>query len=158
MASITLIKAGVVSAFTISLIGLGAAGIFTTVHGDPVNEEATYSLPAAGAVLRIRTDQTRFEIRFGWCVLPVTERAVGVDVADAEIEPIEDEPEDATDPTKIISFKGKNSKEISETCLACHAGKETHNNFRRGEHWRNDVGCTDCHIPHGSPLCNSIFF
>jgi predicted CXXCH cytochrome family protein len=52
------------------------------------------------------------------------------------------------DPTKIISFKNKSSKESSETCLKCHAGKEEHNNFRRGEHWRNDVGCTDCHAAH----------
>jgi predicted CXXCH cytochrome family protein len=58
--------------------------------------------------------------------------------------------EDATDKTKIISFKDKNSKQISETCLACHAGKESHNNFRRGEHWRNNVGCTDCHTSHGT--------
>lgn len=50
----------------------------------------------------------------------------------------------------IISFKNKNSKEISETCLGCHAGKESHNNFRRGEHWRNNVGCTDCHTAHGA--------
>ncbi len=62
--------------------------------------------------------------------------------------------EDAMDPKKIISFKGKNSKAVSETCLSCHSGKESHNNFRRGEHWRNDVGCTDCHSPHGSPLGN----
>lgn len=53
------------------------------------------------------------------------------------------------DKTKIISFKNKNSKQVSETCLSCHAGKESHNNFRRGEHWRNDVGCTDCHTSHG---------
>lgn len=52
------------------------------------------------------------------------------------------------DPTKIISFKNKSSKEISESCLTCHAGKEERNNFRRGEHWRNDIGCTDCHMPH----------
>lgn len=52
------------------------------------------------------------------------------------------------DPAKIISFKNKSSKETSETCLGCHAGKEEHNNFRRGEHWRNDVGCTDCHTSH----------
>ncbi|HKY28346.1 MAG TPA: DmsE family decaheme c-type cytochrome [Pyrinomonadaceae bacterium] len=52
------------------------------------------------------------------------------------------------DPKKIISFKNKSSKETSETCLGCHAGKEEHNNFRRGEHWRNDVGCTDCHTSH----------
>ena len=52
------------------------------------------------------------------------------------------------DPSKIISFKNKSSKDISETCLTCHAGKEERNNFRRGEHWRNDIGCTDCHSSH----------
>ena len=34
--------------------------------------------------------------------------------------------------------------------MACHAGKEERNNFRRGEHWRNDIGCTDCHSPHSN--------
>lgn len=52
------------------------------------------------------------------------------------------------DPTKIISFKRLSSKETSETCLGCHAGREEHNNFRRGEHWRNDIGCADCHSSH----------
>jgi predicted CXXCH cytochrome family protein len=52
------------------------------------------------------------------------------------------------DPTKIISFKNKSSKETSETCLTCHAGKHEQTNFRRGEHWRNDIGCTDCHTSH----------
>jgi DmsE family decaheme c-type cytochrome len=59
------------------------------------------------------------------------------------------------DKTKIISFKNKNAKEISETCLTCHAGKEEHNNFRRGEHWRNNIGCTNCHTAHGPELQNS---
>jgi predicted CXXCH cytochrome family protein len=54
------------------------------------------------------------------------------------------------DPKKIVSFKTKSSKETSETCLGCHAGKEEHNNFRRGEHWRNDVGCADCHTSHSA--------
>jgi hypothetical protein len=54
------------------------------------------------------------------------------------------------DPAKIISFKNRPSKQISETCLGCHAGREEHNNFRRGEHWRNDIGCTDCHSSHGT--------
>ena len=52
------------------------------------------------------------------------------------------------DPTKMISFKNKSSKEISEACLTCHAGREERNNYRRGEHWRNDIGCTDCHSAH----------
>ena len=56
------------------------------------------------------------------------------------------------DPAKIISFKNKSSKETSETCLSCHAGKEERNNFRRGEHWRNDIGCTDCHSPHSTAV------
>jgi predicted CXXCH cytochrome family protein len=66
------------------------------------------------------------------------------------------------DPKKIISFKGKPQKEISETCLTCHAGREEHNNFRRGEHWRNNIGCTQCHSPHspnvGKNLASSIAF
>ncbi|HKO60399.1 MAG TPA: DmsE family decaheme c-type cytochrome [Pyrinomonadaceae bacterium] len=52
------------------------------------------------------------------------------------------------DPTKIVSFKNRSPKETSETCLGCHAGREEHNNFRRGEHWRNDIGCTECHSSH----------
>ena len=56
------------------------------------------------------------------------------------------------DPAKIISFKNKSSKQISETCLVCHAGREEHNNFRRGEHWRNDIGCTECHSFVRSPI------
>jgi len=55
------------------------------------------------------------------------------------------------DPAKIISFKNKSAKAISETCLTCHAGREERNNFRRGEHWRNDIGCTDCHSSHSFP-------
>jgi len=54
------------------------------------------------------------------------------------------------DKTKIRTFENETAKQISETCLRCHAGKEEHNSFRRGEHWRNDVGCTDCHSPHTS--------
>jgi hypothetical protein len=60
------------------------------------------------------------------------------------------------EPAKIISFKNKSSKEISETCLTCHAGKEERNNFRRGEYWRNDIGCTDCHTSHSSPTNRNI--
>jgi len=64
--------------------------------------------------------------------------------------------DDGVDPTtikqadlKIGILKNMTSKQVSETCLQCHAGREEHNNFRRGEHWRNDIGCTDCHSPHG---------
>ncbi|HYL98973.1 MAG TPA: DmsE family decaheme c-type cytochrome [Blastocatellia bacterium] len=53
------------------------------------------------------------------------------------------------DKTKIRTFENSTPKQISETCLECHAGKEEHNNYKRGEHFRNDVGCTNCHNPHG---------
>ena len=55
------------------------------------------------------------------------------------------------DKAKIHTFAQQGAKQVSETCLTCHAGKEEHNNYRRGEHWRNDVGCTDCHSAHGAP-------
>ncbi len=58
--------------------------------------------------------------------------------------------EDATDLTKIISFKDKSSKVISESCLTCHSGDAEHKKFRRSDHWRNNVGCTDCHTAHGA--------
>ena len=58
--------------------------------------------------------------------------------------------EGSGDKTKIKVFKNMDSKAVSESCLTCHAGKENHNNFRRGEHWRNNVGCTDCHSAHGT--------
>jgi predicted CXXCH cytochrome family protein len=60
------------------------------------------------------------------------------------------------DPKKIISFKHMAPKDISETCLTCHAGKEEHNNFRRGEHWRNDVSCVDCHSAHTMPTGRNL--
>src|SRR5262249_33873790 len=51
------------------------------------------------------------------------------------------------DKTKIRTFEHETAKQTSDVCLTCHAGKEEHNNFRRGEHWRNDISCTDCHSP-----------
>ena len=58
------------------------------------------------------------------------------------------------DKTKIIILKNLDPKAASETCLSCHAGKQAHNNFRRGEHWRNNIGCIQCHAAHGPELPN----
>lgn len=55
------------------------------------------------------------------------------------------------DLTKIRTFRNEPPKQVAETCLVCHSGKEEHNNYRRGEHWRNDVSCIDCHSPHSPP-------
>ncbi len=54
------------------------------------------------------------------------------------------------DKTKIRTFEDLAPKQISDVCLRCHAGREEHNNFRRGEHWRNDVSCINCHSPHSA--------
>lgn len=66
------------------------------------------------------------------------------------------------DVSKIKTFAKLDPKAASETCLSCHAGKENHNNFRRGDHWKNNVGCTDCHSAHGTtfgpPRAGSITF
>lgn len=65
------------------------------------------------------------------------------------------------DKSKIRTFENESPKKISETCLTCHSGREEHNNYLRGEHWRNDVGCMDCHSPHGEvghPKTESLTF
>src|SRR6185503_11789958 len=40
--------------------------------------------------------------------------------------------EGAGDKTKIRTFQHESAKQISDSCLRCHAGKEERNNFRRG--------------------------
>ena len=65
------------------------------------------------------------------------------------------------DKTRIRTFENESPKSISENCLGCHSGRDEHNNYLRGEHWRNDVGCTDCHSPHGEvaqPKTESLTF
>jgi len=52
---------------------------------------------------------------------------------------------------KIARLDAMSAKASSDTCLSCHAGREEHNNYRRGEHWRNDIGCVDCHTSHSPP-------
>ena len=54
------------------------------------------------------------------------------------------------DKTKIVRFSQETAKKVADACLRCHAGREEQNNYRRGEHWRNDVGCLSCHSLHTS--------
>jgi predicted CXXCH cytochrome family protein len=49
---------------------------------------------------------------------------------------------------RIRRLAGEPPKQVSDTCLQCHAGREEHNSYRQGEHWRNDIGCIDCHFAH----------
>lgn len=52
------------------------------------------------------------------------------------------------DPNLIRRFTGAAPRDVSETCLRCHAGSDERNNFRRGGHGRADVSCINCHAPH----------
>ncbi len=54
------------------------------------------------------------------------------------------------DKSKIFSFKGKSTKEISERCLECHEYGEEHSNFRRSQHNMNNVSCIQCHSVHNA--------
>src|SRR4030095_14075503 len=53
---------------------------------------------------------------------------------------------------KMRSFKEMSSSEASATCLNCHEGEQGRSeerfNFRRSEHFRHGVSCTDCHSSH----------
>src|SRR5215213_2926533 len=59
------------------------------------------------------------------------------------------------DKLKIRTFEGESPKQKSEACLECHAGREEHNNFRRGEHWRNDVAPPRMLLKNEPQLCMS---
>ena len=160
MASTKLIKVVLLGAFTLFLAGWLASGTYSKMFGASgrTNVEALTVLPDdKTGFVGSETCEACHEDQFkqfsntkhaklsnleGW-----KDKVQGCESCHG---PGKEHVEGGGDKTKIISFKNKNSKEISETCLACHAGKESHNNFRRGDHWRNDVGCTDCHTAHGA--------
>jgi len=50
------------------------------------------------------------------------------------------------DVTKIKQLSKMSPKEITATCLGCHAG--THPNFLRSPHAKAGVSCTSCHSVH----------
>lgn len=63
--------------------------------------------------------------------------------------------EDATDKTKIISFKNRTAKENSQSCLACHSQTSTHATWRGSKHESAGLSCLDCHSVHRSPGSNA---
>ncbi|HEV7701147.1 MAG TPA: DmsE family decaheme c-type cytochrome [Pyrinomonadaceae bacterium] len=164
MPSTKKIKIAFLTIFSFLIAGWAFSGNMTGVRGDTVVDAATTVAPEAAATpggdyVGSEACQACHEDQFK--NFTPTKHAKLKEVASWKNKVVGCESchgpgkahlEDATDLTKIISFKGMTSKQTSESCLACHSGKESHNNFRRGEHWRNDVGCTDCHSPHGSPL------
>ena len=70
---------------------------------------------------------------------------------DAESTALMNDPAKAAD-ARMRSFKEMSSAETSAVCLKCHEGtqgiSEERFNFRRSEHFRHGVSCTDCHSSH----------
>lgn len=161
MVSTSKVKLIVLCVFSLLMVLWGVSGIYSTPakvaeafddvgmppdavatpNGDYIGSESCKECHEKEYKDYVTTKHARLSERAGW-----KEKVQGCESCHG---PGKAHLEDATDPSRIISFKGKSSKVISENCLTCHAGKEAHNNFRRGEHWRNDVGCTDCHSAHG---------
>lgn len=52
------------------------------------------------------------------------------------------------DKSKIFTFKGQPTEQISKRCLSCHQYGEEHANFDRSQHNINAVSCIACHSPH----------
>ena len=52
------------------------------------------------------------------------------------------------DVTKIFTFKGASTKEISARCETCHASGPEHLRAINSLHRQADVSCIDCHSPH----------
>jgi DmsE family decaheme c-type cytochrome len=48
----------------------------------------------------------------------------------------------------LTRFDKLDARKASEKCLECHEFNESHSNFLRAEHVKNNVGCVDCHSEH----------
>src|SRR5574340_190763 len=52
------------------------------------------------------------------------------------------------DKTKIFTFKGAGTEDITKRCLTCHEAKPEQREFLRSTHNENGVSCTSCHSVH----------
>lgn len=159
------IKLGMLGVFLIIFAFWMVSGTLSTAAGitEPVEAGAPESIPAAqqddyvGSETCRACHETQFDkvakTKHGKLesISSWKDKAVGCEACHG---PGKAHVEGGGDVTKIRVFKNLDAKTASDTCLACHAGKENHNNFRRGEHWRNNVGCNDCHAAHGSDPAN----
>ena len=56
------------------------------------------------------------------------------------------------DKSKIFTFIGAKSEEITKRCLTCHEAKPEQRQFMRSTHNENGVSCTSCHSVHHSQV------
>lgn len=54
------------------------------------------------------------------------------------------------DPADIRNLAKLSPRESSNACLECHSRQETQAHVGRSLHALDDVGCADCHNPHGA--------
>ena len=54
------------------------------------------------------------------------------------------------DKSKIFTFVGAKSEEITKRCLTCHEAKPEQREFMQSTHNQNGVSCTSCHSIHHS--------
>lgn len=167
MASNKKIKFALVAIFALVVAGWAMSGSFATVRGDAAMDE--FPVPADAAAKTdsgyvgsetckachedqfnnfAHTKHSKLSESSSW-----KDKVTGCESCHG---PGQAHVEGGGDKTKIKNFKELSAKEVSDSCLACHAGKEAHNNFRRGEHWRNDVSCTECHSAHGEPAADNV--
>jgi len=52
------------------------------------------------------------------------------------------------DKSKIFTFVGAKSEEITKRCLSCHEAKPEQRQFMQSTHNQNGVSCTSCHSVH----------
>lgn len=52
------------------------------------------------------------------------------------------------DKSKIFTFKGAKSEDVTKRCMQCHQFSEEHSNFARSRHNTNQVNCATCHSIH----------
>lgn len=164
MASINKVKVGLFVIFAIAVCGWAVSGKVSKAFGDALSPaEAIQAQPIAaveGSDDYVGSDSCKecHEVQFKNFTGTKHARLKNVESWKDKVQGCESchgpAKKHLEDPTAhpMISFANKNAKFISETCLTCHAGRESHNNYRRGEHWRNDVGCTDCHSVHSAPF------
>lgn len=183
MRSFKAVKAVIVGGWTLGILLWATSGSFTQSNKQDQSKKAKAATPAqanyTADYVGTETCQTCHEVEFNhfsktphaklakeasWKGKVVgCEACHGPGSAHVELMASGDTPP-PSGQRKIRTLKEQfeTPKQISETCLACHAGKEEHNNFRRGEHWRNDIGCTTCHSTHEAdppaPVSESLTF
>ena len=54
------------------------------------------------------------------------------------------------DKSKIFTFKGAKTDDITKACLSCHESKVAQREFMRSPHHDNGVSCISCHSIHES--------